>query len=80
MRQMKDHIRNIFRAFGYRNYRLYFIGQSVSFTGAWIQQVAMGWLVYRMTNSALMLGLIGFTSQAPAFFMAPFVGAHEGKR
>jgi len=71
---MKDHIRNIFRAFGYRNYRLYFLGQSVSFTGAWIQQVAMGWLVYRMTNSALMLGLIGFTSQAPAFFMEPFVG------
>lgn len=71
---MKGRIAGIFRAFAYRNYRLYFIGQSVSFTGAWIQQVAMGWLVYRLTNSALMLGLIGFTSQAPAFLMAPFVG------
>jgi MFS family permease len=71
---MKSSFADIFRAFKYRNYRLYFIGQSVSFTGAWIQQVAMGWLVYRLTNSALMLGLIGFTSQAPAFFMAPFVG------
>lgn len=71
---MKERLGDIFRAFKYRNYRLYFIGQSVSFTGAWIQQVAMGWLVYRLTNSALMLGLIGFTSQAPAFLMAPFVG------
>ncbi len=77
---MKDYIKNIFRAFKYRNYRLYFLGQSVSFTGAWIQQVAMGWMVYRMTNSALMLGIIGFTSQAPAFFMAPFVGVLSEKR
>jgi MFS family permease len=67
-------LKNIFRAFEYRNYRLYFIGQSVSFTGAWIQQIAMGWLVYRLTNSALMLGIISFAAQAPSFLISPFVG------
>jgi MFS family permease len=49
-------------------------GQSVSLIGTWMQQVAMSWLVYRLTGSALMLGVIGFTSQIPVFLLASFAG------
>jgi MFS family permease len=62
------------RAFRYRNYRLFFGGQGISLIGTWMQQIAMGWLVYRLTNSAFFLGLIGFTSQIPAFILASFAG------
>ena len=64
----------IFRALSYRNYRLFFFGQSVSLIGTWMQQVAMSWLVYRLTGSALLLGTVGFTSQIPTFVVAPFAG------
>lgn len=62
------------RAFRSRNYRLFFLGQGVSLIGTWMQQIAMGWLVYRMTNSAFLLGLIGFAGQIPVFFLASFAG------
>ncbi|HVN96408.1 MAG TPA: MFS transporter [Syntrophorhabdaceae bacterium] len=62
------------RAFRYRNYRLFFGGQGVSLIGTWMQQIAMSWLVYRLTNSAFYLGLIGFTGQAPIFFLTSFAG------
>ncbi len=62
------------RAFRYRNYRLFFGGQGVSLIGTWMQQIAMSWLVYRLTNSAFYLGLIGFTGLAPMFFLASFAG------
>ncbi len=62
------------RAFRYRNYRLYFGGQGVSLTGSWMQQVAMGWLVYRLTGSAFYLGLVAFFAQVPVFFMSPLAG------
>lgn len=65
---------NIFRSLKYRNYRLYFIGQSISLIGTWMQRVALPWLVYRLTGSVLLLGLVGFTSQLPAFIIAPFAG------
>ena len=65
---------NIFRALQYRNFRLFFIGQGVSLIGTWMQAVAMGWLVYRMTNSPFLLGLVGFLSQIPAFLFGPFAG------
>src|SRR3989304_845956 len=64
----------IFRALGHRNYRLFFAGQGISLIGTWIQQIAMSWLVYRMTNSAFLLGLIGFSSQICIFFFSPFAG------
>ncbi|MDD4899178.1 MAG: MFS transporter [Candidatus Omnitrophica bacterium] len=67
-------IKLIFRALKHRNYRLFFIGQVVSLTGTWMQMVAMSWLVYRMTNSALLLGLVGFLGQMPSFFLTPFAG------
>lgn len=64
----------IFRALKYRNYRLFFIGQCISLIGTWMQVIAMSWLVYRMTNSALLLGFVAFSSQIPGLFFTPFAG------
>jgi len=64
----------VFRALKYRNFRVFFFGQSISLIGTWMQYVAMSWLVYRMTNSAFMLGVVGFASQIPAFILSPFTG------
>lgn len=62
------------RAFHHRNYRLFFSGQLVSLVGTWLQTVAQSWLVYRLTGSAEMLGLVGFAGQGPVFFLASFGG------
>ena len=62
------------RALKYRNYRLFFGGQIVSLTGTWITTTATSWLVYRITGSAMLLGLVGFASQFPAFLLTPFAG------
>lgn len=64
----------IFRALRSRNYRLFFGGQSVSLIGTWMQQIAVSWLVYRMTNSAFMLGVVGFAGQIPTSLLAPVAG------
>jgi MFS family permease len=64
----------ISRALRYRNYRLFFAGQGISLVGTWLQQVALSWLVYRLTNSALLLGVVGFAGQIPSFLLAPFAG------
>jgi MFS family permease len=66
--------RNIFRALRNRNYRLFFTGQSLSLVGTWMQQIALSWLVYRMTHSPLLLGVVGFAGQVPAFFISPVAG------
>ena len=63
-----------FRSFQYRNYRLFFGGQSISLIGTWIQRIATPWLVYHLTGSALLLGVIGFAGQIPTFILAPFAG------
>ncbi len=57
-----------------RNYRLFFIGQGTSLVGTWMQQIAMSWLVYRMTGSALLLGVTAFSGRIPSFLLAPFAG------
>jgi MFS family permease len=57
-----------------RNYQLFFAGQGVSLIGSWMTQLATVWLVYHLTNSALMLGVVGFTSQIPNFLLTPFGG------
>jgi len=67
-------IGSIFRALSNRNYRLFFSGQSISLIGTWMQQVAVSWLVYRMTNSPLLLGVVGFVGQIPTFLVTPFAG------
>ncbi|MDO8329490.1 MAG: MFS transporter [Fluviicoccus sp.] len=59
-----------FRALGERRYRRYFTGQAVSLAGNWVQQVTVAWVVYRMTGSALMLGMVAFVSQAPYLLLA----------
>ncbi len=61
-------------ALKHRNFRLFFFGQSISLIGTWMQQVAMIWLVYRLSNSEFLLGLVGFCSQIPSFFLAPMAG------
>lgn len=65
---------SVFRALESRNFRLFFAGQGISLIGTWITQVATIWLVYRLTNSALLLGLVGFASQVPTFIVTPFAG------
>ena len=62
------------RALRHRNYRLFFAGQSLSLIGTWMTQVATSWLVYRLTHSALLLGVVGFSGQIPALLLAPFAG------
>ena len=62
------------RALSHRNFRLFFGGQSISLIGTWMQRIALGWLVYRLTNSAFLLGAVGFAGQIPVFFMAAFAG------
>jgi MFS family permease len=64
----------LLRALRYRNYRLFFLGQGFSLIGTWVQQVAMSWLVYRLTGSAFLLGVVGFTSQIPSLVLSPFAG------
>lgn len=71
--QLKE-IKQVFRALRYRNYRLFFTGQSISLVGTWMQQVAMSWLVYRLTNSALLLGVVGFVGQIPNLLLTPIAG------
>ncbi|HDP54606.1 MAG TPA: hypothetical protein ENN24_02850 [Bacteroidetes bacterium] len=57
-----------FRSLSNKNFRLFFLGQLVSLMGTWIQNIALGWLVYRVTDSAVWLGIIGFAGQIPALF------------
>jgi MFS family permease len=57
-----------------RSLRLYFAGQIVSMVGTWMQQMALSWLIYRLSNSPFMLGLVGFASQAPSLLLTPFAG------
>lgn len=71
---IKFDLRQIFRTFRYRNYRYYYIGQGVSLIGTWMQRVAMSWLVYRLTNSPFILGVVGFSSEIPIFLVSPFAG------
>lgn len=71
----KSKIPNTFRALRHRNFQLFFAGQFISLTGTWMQSVAQSWLVYRLTGSVVLLGMIGFAGQIPVFLLAPFGGA-----
>ena len=62
------------RALAHRNYRLFFYGQSVSLVGTWITRVAISWLVYRLTGSKLLLGIVSFAGQIPTLLLAPLAG------
>jgi len=73
-------LRHTLRAFRHRDYRLFFGGQLVSLVGTWMQTVAQSWLVYRLTGSAVLLGVVGFASQIPAFLFAPVGGVFADRR
>lgn len=72
------------RALAHRNFRLYFAGQAISILGSWIQQVALAWLVYRLTGSAALLGVTAFCGLIPQLVVGPFAGAwidkHDKKK
>jgi MFS family permease len=67
-------LRTLGRALRHRNYRLFFTGQSVSLVGTWMTRVATSWLIYRLTGSAWLLGVLGFAGQVPTFLLAPVAG------
>jgi MFS family permease len=64
----------MFRALRYRNFQLFFSGQLISLIGTWMQTIAQAWLVYRLTGSSLLLGVVGFAGQIPVFLLAPVGG------
>ncbi len=64
----------MFRSLDYRNFRLFFAGQFVSLIGGWLQHTAQAWLVYRLTKDSMMLGLVAFVSQFPAFLLGFYAG------
>jgi len=74
MNKINEKIYLTFRALCNRNYRLFFFGQCISLTGNWIQQVAMNWLVYSLTKSPLLMGIIMFSASIPSLFLSPFIG------
>lgn len=72
--RMPNKIRIAFRSLQYKNYRLFFSGQSISLIGTWMQRIAMPWLVYHLTGSALLLGVVSFSGQIPTFLISPIAG------
>lgn len=64
----------IFRSLKHRNFRLFFTGQSFSLIGTWIQRIAISWLVYKLTNSVFLLGVVGFCDQIATFLLSPIAG------
>ncbi|HEX5316257.1 MAG TPA: MFS transporter, partial [Candidatus Kapabacteria bacterium] len=62
------------RALRHRNFKLFFAGQSISLIGTWMTRLATSWLVYQLTHSALMLGIVGFAGQIVTFALAPVAG------
>lgn len=69
---MKVHLFS--RALSHRNYRLFILGQGISLIGTWMQQVGTSWLLYRLTGSPWLLGIISFSAQAPSLFLSPLGG------
>jgi MFS family permease len=67
-------ISQVGRALRHRNFKLFFFGQSISVIGTWMTRVATSWLVYQLTHSALLLGVVSFAGQIVAFLLGPFAG------
>src|SRR5947207_8300780 len=72
---VQSRLKTSLRAFRHRNFRLFFAGQLTSLVGTWMQTVAQSWLVYRLTGSAALLGIVGFASQFPVLVLAPIAGS-----
>src|SRR6201998_4370131 len=67
--------RHTFRALRHRNYRLFFWGQLISLVGTWMQQTAMSWYVYQITNSKLLLGVVAAAGSAPMMLSSIWGGS-----
>lgn len=67
-------LRGAFRALRHRDYRLFFFGQGVSLIGTWMQHTALGWLIFKITGSEVLLGAVAFAGQIPIFLLAPLAG------
>lgn len=65
----------VFRSLKSRNFKLFFYGQSISLIGTWMQKTAVSWLVYQITGSALLLGVVGFVSLIPSLVLSPYAGS-----
>jgi MFS family permease len=78
--EKESSLKSIIRSLRHRNFRLFFGGQSISLIGTWMQRIALGWLVYRLTSSAFLLGLVGFAGQIPTFIFASFAGVLADRR
>jgi len=64
----------VVRALRHRNYRLFFTGQTISMMGTWMQDIAINWLIYQLTGSPFMLGIVNFCSKIPGFILGPLAG------
>ena len=73
-RGVKASLPRTFRALAHRNFRLFFTGQGLSLIGTWLQQVAMGWLTYRLTNSAWLLGVVAFCANVGILLFSNVAG------
>jgi len=74
MVESRSRFRDTVRSLKHRNFQLFFSGQLISLIGTWMQNVAQAWLVYRMTGSSLLLGIVSFAGQIPVFPLAPLAG------
>jgi MFS family permease len=70
----RSRFHDLVRSLRHRNFQLFFSGQLISLIGTWMQNIAQAWLVYRLTGSSLLLGLVGFAGQIPIFLFAPLGG------
>jgi MFS family permease len=70
----ESRISQTWQSLRHRNFRLFFGGQTISLIGTWMTRLATSWLVYRLTGSAFLLGVVGFAGQIPTFIFAPFAG------
>lgn len=71
---MIEKIRITFRSLSYRNFRLFLFGQGISVMGTWMQRVALPWLIYSLTGSAALLGVVSFLSYIPLLLFSPLAG------
>ncbi|HJS91211.1 MAG TPA: MFS transporter [Steroidobacteraceae bacterium] len=71
---MRAGIAHSWRSLRHRNFQLFFFGQSISLIGTWMTRLATAWLVYRLTHSALLLGVVSFSGQIVSFLMGPLAG------
>src|SRR5271157_2472890 len=72
--EMQSRIRGIVRSLRHRNFQLFFSGQLISVIGTWMQNLVQPWLVYEMTKSPLLLGVVAFAGQIPVLLLAPIGG------